>query len=497
MAERSHILAIDQGTTSTRSIVYDRTGAAAGIASSELSQHYPHQGWVEHDGEEIWQTVLTTGRAALAKSGIEASALAAIGITNQRETVLLWERATGRPVHPAIVWQDRRTADHCAALKAAGHEAQVQAATGLLLDPYFSATKLAWLLDHVPDARQRAEAGELAFGTVDSFLLWRLTGGRVHATDATNASRTLMFDIRRQTWSPELLDLFGIPTALLPEVRDSAGEFGTAEPAHFGAGVPIAGIAGDQQAALVGQGCFAPGQAKATYGTGTFMLLNTGASAPVSRSGLVTTTAYRLGGTTAYALEGSIFAAGATVQWLRDGLGLIAASAETEALACSLADNGGVYLVPAFVGLGAPHWKADARALVTGLTFGTGAAHLVRAALEAVAYQTHDLMAAMAADGGTAPNSLRIDGGMTANDWLCRFLADILQLPVERPAGVEATALGSARLAGIGAGLWKGPEGVAASRGRVDLFEPQMPPAQREALLDGWQDALSRALRQS
>jgi glycerol kinase len=493
VADRHHILAIDQGTTSTRSIVYDAEGTAVASAQAEIGQHYPQEGWVEHDGEEIWQSLLFTARQALAASGLEANAIAAIGITNQRETVLLWERSTGKPLHRAIVWQDRRTASACAALKEAGHEPRVRALTGLLLDPYFSATKLAWLLDAVPRARERAEAGELAFGTVDSFLLWRLTGGGSHATDATNASRTLLFDLHRQEWSDELLDLFKIPRALLPDVRDCASDFGMCDAGHFGAPIPVAGIAGDQQAALIGQTCFAPGEAKATYGTGCFMLLNSGSLAPASEHGLLTTIAYRLDGTPTYAVEGSIFAAGATVKWLRDALGLIAEAAATETLAGSVPDNGGVYLVPAFVGLGAPHWQPDARGLISGLSFGSNVRHIVRAALEAVAYQTYDLAQAMAGDAGKPLAALRIDGGMTANEWLCQFLADILGIPVERPAGVETTALGAAMLAGIGVGLWKDLHALTALHGTVDLFTPKLPPAERDLLLAGWRDALARA----
>jgi len=494
MAARRHILAIDQGTTSTRSIIYDADGRTVVSAQAELAQYYPHEGWVEQDGEELWRTVADTMRAALARAGLAASALAAIGITNQRETTLLWERSTGQLLHRAIVWQDRRTAALCDALKAAGHERTVQATTGLVLDPYFSATKLAWLLDAVPGARARAEARELAFGTVDSFILWRLTGGRVHATDATNASRTLLFDIRGQDWSPELLALFGIPRALLPEVRDSAAPFGECEAELLGAVVPIGGIAGDQQAALVGQGCFRAGEAKATYGTGCFMLLNTGETAVASRAGLLATTAYRLEGRPTYALEGSIFAAGATIRWMRDGLGLFADSSATEAIAAALPDNGGVYLVPAFVGLGAPHWQPAARGLITGLSFGASAAHLVRAALESVAYQTYDLIEAMGRDAGQGPASLRIDGGMAANGWLCQFLADMLEIPIERPEAIEATAVGAAILAAMTAGLWQGPESVERLHGTVTRFEPRLASSEREMLIAGWRDALARTL---
>ncbi|ARS29131.1 glycerol kinase GlpK [Sphingomonas sp. KC8] len=494
MPEPHNILAIDQGTTSTRSIIFDAQARVLATAQAEFAQHYPQDGWVEHDAEDIWRDTLATAREAIAKAALNASDIAAIGITNQRETTVLWDRATGTPLHKAIVWQDRRTADHCAALKAAGHEALVRARTGLLIDPYFSATKLGWLLDHVPGARARAERGELAFGTIDSFLLWRMTGGRVHATDATNASRTMLFDIHRQIWCEELLDLFGIPTSLLPEVRDSSGLFGLCDPDLFGAAIPIAGIAGDQQAALVGQACFGAGMAKATYGTGCFMLLNTGEQAVASDKRLLTTTAYRLEGKVAYAVEGSIFVAGAAIKWLRDGLGLITHASQTDDLATRVADNGGVYMVPAFVGLGAPHWDAHARGLICGLTLNSSAAHVARAALESIGYQTADLVTAMMEDGAAQPSALRVDGGMSANDWLCQFLADILEIPVERPANLETTALGAAFLAGMGVGLWDGPVGVAALTRRADRFEPAGDQENRAALLAGWRKALERAL---
>jgi glycerol kinase len=492
MTRGRYVLAIDQGTTSTRAILFDEAAAQVALAQAEFAQHYPRDGWVEHDPEDIWQGTLATVRRVLATAGIDAGQVAAIGITNQRETVLLWDRATGEPLHNAIVWQDRRTAPACARLKADGHEARVQALTGLLLDPYFSATKLAWLLDTVPGARRRAEAGELAFGTVDSFLLWRLTGGRVHATDATNASRTLLFDIHRQQWSEELLALFRIPAALLPEVRDSSAFFG--ETGLFGAPIPIAGMAGDQQAALVGQGCFAAGAAKATYGTGCFMLLNTGDKAVVSANRLLATTAYRFGETAHYAVEGSIFVAGAAIKWLRDGLGLITHASQTDSMATGVEDNGGVYMIPAFVGLGAPHWQPEARGLISGLTLGATAAHVARAALEAVAYQTADLVDAMVRDGADRPAALRVDGGMSANDWLCQFLADILDLPVERPRNLETTALGAAFLAGIGVGLWSGTDEVASLTRVARRFEPRMEAAQRARLVGGWRMALARAL---
>src|SRR3954454_14679497 len=428
MAKADHVLAIDQGTTSTRAIMFDSEARAVAVAQRELTQHYPARGWVEHDPEQIWQDTLAVGREALAN--VDASRVAAIGITNQRETVVVWDRATGEPIHRAIVWQDRRTAEECARLKAEGLESLVRDRTGLLLDPYFSATKIAWILDHVPGARARADRGELACGTVDSFLLWRLTGGAVHATDATNASRTSLFDIRRQCWDAELCRLFRVPELLLPQVHDNSRLFGTTASGLLDAELPIAGMAGDQQAALFGQACFEPGMIKSTYGTGCFMLVNTGTEAVTSQHRLLTTPAYRLGGRTTYALEGSIFVAGAAVQWRRDGLGVIAEAAETDSMATRVPDSHGVYMVPAFVGLGAPHWDPDARGAIFGLTLDATAAHLARAALEAVAYQTFDLMDAMAGDGA-CPSAMRIDCGMTANAWLCQFLADVLQLPIE------------------------------------------------------------------
>jgi glycerol kinase len=489
-----HILAIDQGTTSTRSIVFDDRAQAVASAQTEFAQHYPQAGWVEHDPEDIWRDTLATMKEVIAKAGLQPTDIAAIGITNQRETAVLWERSTGRPVHNAIVWQDRRGAPLCARLKEEGHEPLVRRKTGLLLDPYFSASKLAWLFDEVEGLRARAEAGELAFGTIDSFLLWRLSGGRVHATDATNASRTLLFDIDAQDWDDELLALFGVPRAILPEVRDNAGVFGETDADLLGIAIPIAGMAGDQQAAVVGQACFDPGSAKSTYGTGCFVLLNTGGEAIASDHRLLTTVAYRLDGKPTYALEGSIFVAGAAVKWLRDGLGLITHASQTDDLATRIADNGGVYMVPAFVGLGAPHWQPDARGLITGLTLGTTAAHVARAALEAVAYQTHDLTEAMEQDGAARLTALRVDGGMAANDWLCQFLADLLDLPVERPAMLETTALGAALLAGIGIGLWSGPDEVAALDRKIDRFEPRENATDRHALLDGWRRALRQAL---
>jgi len=489
-----HILAIDQGTTSTRSIVFDDRAQALASAQTEFAQHYPRAGWVEHDPEDIWRDTLATMKEAIGKAGLQPSDIAAIGITNQRETAVVWDRATGKAVHNAIVWQDRRGAPLCARLKEEGREPLVRGKTGLLLDPYFSASKLAWLFDEVEGLRARAEAGELAFGTIDSFLLWRLTGGKVHATDATNAARTLLFDIHAQDWDDDLLGLFGVPRAILPEVRDNAGHFGETDADLLGAAIPIAGMAGDQQAAVVGQACFAPGAAKSTYGTGCFLLLNTGGEAIASEHRLLTTVAYRLGGTPTYALEGSIFVAGAAVKWLRDGLGLITHASQTDDMATRTEDNGGVYMVPAFVGLGAPHWQPEARGLITGLTLGTTAAHVARAALEAVAYQTHDLAEAMEQDGAGTLTALRVDGGMAANDWLCQFLADLLGIPVERPAMLETTALGAACLAGIGIGLWDGPEAVAALDRRIDRFTPQENATDRRVSLEGWRKALRQAL---
>jgi glycerol kinase len=481
-----HILALDQGTTSTRAILFDLAGRPAAVSQQELRQHYPGDGWVEHAPEDIWRDTLATARQALAHGQA-----AAIGITNQRETILLWDRETGRPLHDAIVWQDRRTAPDCARLKAEGAEKLVQSRTGLLLDPYFSATKLAWLLDHVDGARQAAERGRLAAGTVDSFLLWRLTGGAVHATDAANASRTLLFDIHRQCWDEDLLRLFRIPAAILPEVRDNAALFGTTAPGLFDQRIAIAGMAGDQQAALIGQACVAPGMMKATYGTGCFALCHTGTTAVASTTRMLTTVASRLAGQTSYAIEGAIFVAGATVRWLRDGLGLIASAAETEALARTVPDTHGVYLVPGFVGLGAPHWDPAARGLLCGLTLDTTRAQLARATLEAVAYQTLDLVDAVRADAGTAPRALRIDGGMAANDWLCQFLADILDTPVERPAVLETTAWGAALLAGVGSGLLSSLDVPWSAERR---FEPGMQPATRHSLIDGWRHAVRRTL---
>ncbi|PVX30376.1 glycerol kinase [Sphingomonas pokkalii] len=493
--KQGHILAIDQGTTSTRSVVFDSRGRRIVTAQVEFAQHYPAQGWVEHDPEDIWRDTLATAREAIEKSGIDVASIAAIGITNQRETTILWDRATGAPIYPAIVWQDRRTADRCQQLKAEGAESMVRARTGLLVDPYFSATKISWILDHVDGARARAERGELAFGTVDSFLLWRLTGGAVHATDVTNAARTCLWDIHRGAWDEDLCRLFGVPAAVLPSVEDNAHRFGTTDPALFGAEIPIAGMAGDQQAALFGQCCFAPGMVKSTYGTGCFMLMHTGEEAVASTHRLLTTPAYRINGRTCYALEGSIFIAGAAVKWLRDGIGVITHARQTNDMATRVPDSHGVYMVPAFVGLGAPHWDPDARGAIFGLTLGATQAHLARAALEAVAYQSYDLLEAMVQDGGGQPATLRVDGGMAANDWLCRFLADILQVSVERPDDLETTARGAAFLAGLAVGLWPGLDALSDIWTRHACFEPGMAADHRATLLAGWHDALERTLR--
>ena len=487
------ILAVDQGTTSTRAIVFDRDAQPIAVAQQDFAQHYPAQGWVEHDPEDIWRDTLATVRAAIAQAG-GVDRIAALGIANQRETVVVWERATGRPIHPAIVWQDRRTADVCRCLRDEGCEPLVQARTGLLLDPYFSATKISWILDRVEGARGRAARGELAFGTIDSFLLWRLTGGRVHASDATNAARTLLFDIHRQVWDADLLKLFDIPGALLPEVRDNSGRFGETEPGLFGAAIPIGGMAGDQHAALIGQACLEPGMVKSTYGTGCFMLMNTGETAVTSQHRLLTTPAYRLGGRTTYALEGAIFVAGAAVKWLRDGLGLIGSADETDALAASVQDGHGVYMVPGFVGLGAPHWDPEARGLICGLTLDATSAHIARAALESVAYQTLDLTVAMRGDGAERASALRIDGGMSANTWFCQFLADVLDVPVERPGHPETTALGAAFLAGAAVGAWPDLAEAASRWRRRDLFQPKMAATQRDAMVAGWSRAVRRVL---
>ncbi len=487
-----YLLAIDQGTTSSRTILFDRAGRRVATAQREFAQHFPHDGWVEHDPEAIWESVIETCREVIQRAGTDVARIAGIGITNQRETTLLWDRATGKPLYNAIVWQDRRTADACRGLRDAGHLDLVQSRTGLLIDPYFSATKLAWLLDNVEGARERAERGELAFGTVDSFLIWRLTGGRVHATDATNASRTALFNIHEQRWDPELLALFDIPRSLLPEVKDSSDDFGTLVPEWLGGALPIAGVAGDQQAALVGQACFAPGMGKSTYGTGCFMIVNTGDRAERSRNRLLTTVAYRLDGRPTYAMEGSIFVAGATVQWLRDGLKLFADAAETESLACQTRAGHSVYLVPAFTGLGAPHWDPKARGAIFGLTRDTGIAEIVAAGLQAVCYQTRDLQACMSDDMDAAPDTLRVDGGMVANNWVMQFLADMLGQRVDRPTVLETTALGAAYLAGLRLGWYRDLDEIAALWQCEQRFAPRMPEAERERLYRGWLEAVER-----
>jgi glycerol kinase len=491
------ILAIDQGTTSSRAIIFDAAGRQVASAQRELQQLFPADGWVEHDPEHIWADTVAVCAEALAKSGLSVTAQAAIGITNQRETAVVWDRATGRPVHKAIVWQDRRTAPLCRQLIADGLEDLVRERTGLVIDAYFSGTKIAWILDNVQGARAAADAGKLAFGTVDSWLLWRLTGGRVHATDATNASRTMLFDIARQRWDEELLKALRIPASMMPEVKDSSCFFGTTEKAVLGAELPIAGIAGDQQAATFGQACFAPGMVKSTYGTGCFALLHTGETLVASRNRLLTTVACRLAGKTTYAIEGSIFVAGAAIQWVRDGLGAVQSAAESEAVARATPDTGGVYLVPAFTGLGAPWWDPDARGAILGLTRDSNRGHIVRAALEAVCYQTYDLMQAMDDDvagtgGAIAPATLRVDGGMVANDWLCQFLSDVLDRPVERPAVIETTALGAAYLAGLATGVWSGLDDLSKGWRCGRRFEPAMDAATRERRLEGWHRAVAR-----
>jgi glycerol kinase len=495
MANEGAILALDQGTTSSRAIVFGPDLTILGAAQREFAQHYPASGWVEHDPEDIWRTTVETARQALAGAGLGAAEIAALGITNQRETCLLWDRRTSEPLARAIVWQDRRTGERCAALRQAGHEPAITQRTGLLLDPYFSATKIAWLLDHVEGARALAEAGHLAFGTIDSFLIWRLTGGRVHATDATNASRTLIYDIAKGRFDEELLDLFEVPRAVLPSVHDSNADFGLTEPSILGAAVRICGVAGDQQAALIGQACFTPGMVKVTYGTGAFAVLNTGQEQVASNNRLLTTVAYQLDGRRSYALEGSIFIAGAAVQWLRDELRLIASASESGTLAAEADPAQDVYLVPAFVGLGAPYWQPEARGALFGVTRGTGAKELARAALEAVCYQTRDLIEAMHRDWpGAAKAVLRVDGGMVASDWTLQCLADMLDAPVERPTISETTALGAAWLAGHKAGVWPDAAGFARLWKLERAFEPRLPAAERARKYAGWQRAIAAVL---
>ncbi|MEL7487797.1 MAG: glycerol kinase GlpK [Pseudomonadota bacterium] len=487
------ILAIDQGTTSSRAIVFDAASRVVAVAQEEFRQIYPANGWVEHDAEEIWSTTLSVCKKTIEEARAKGAEIAAIGVTNQRETAVIWDRETGAPIYNAIVWQDRRTASTCEQLRKDGAEETVTEKTGLLLDPYFSATKISWILDHVEGARARAETGKLAFGTIDSFLIWRLTGGRVHATDATNASRTNLYNINDGHWDVALLKLFDAPAAILPEVRDSNGDYGTTAPAVFGAAIPIAGVAGDQQAATVGQACFNPGDIKSTYGTGCFVMLNTGAERIQSKNRLLATVAYQLDGKPTYALEGSIFIAGAGVQWLRDGLGVIKSAAETEGLARGLASNNGVYVVPAFTGLGAPHWNPDVRGAIFGLTRASGPAELARAMIESVCYQTNDLFAAMAEDG-VRPEALKVDGGMVANDWMCGFLSGLLKLPVDRPKVMETTALGAAYLAGMKSGVYGSIEEIADGWRLDERFTPAMADADRETLLSGWTRAVNAAI---
>jgi glycerol kinase len=489
-----YVMALDQGTTSSRAILFDHRGAIVGQEQHEFPQHFPKPGWVEHDPGEIWESQLRAARGALAKAGAGGRDLAAIGITNQRETALAWDRATGEPIYPAIVWQSRQTAPICEELRSRGLEQEVRARTGLVIDAYFSGTKIRFILDAVPGAQERAERGEIAFGTVDSWLVHRLTQGRVHATEYSNASRTLVYNIHERDWDDLLLGELRIPRAMLPEVRSTSGVFGVTDPEWFDAEIPIAGIAGDQQAALFGQGCFAPGATKNTYGTGCFLLMNTGAEAPASKSGLVTTIAWGIDERVEYALEGSIFVAGAAVQWLRDGLGLVRGAGETEAAARSVPDTGGVYLVPAFVGLGAPYWDERARGTIVGLTRGTTREHLVRASLEAIAYQTRDVVECVVADSGLRPETLRVDGGASGNDFLMQFQADLLRCPVRRPAVLEVTALGAAALAGLAVGFWSDRSELEAATARgAAIFEPAMNHAHCDELYAGWKRAVERA----
>jgi glycerol kinase len=488
------ILAIDQGTTSTRAILFDSDAKPVASHAIELRQIYPANGWVEHDPQEIWSATLACCRVAL--KGVAAKEVAGVGITNQRETTVIWDRTTGAPLHNAIVWQDRRTAERCRQLKAKKLEGKVSAKTGLLLDPYFSGTKMEWLLNHVPGARRRAEKGEIALGTIDSWLIYRLTGGKIHATDVTNASRTMLLNLKSLTWDKDMLNLFGVPEKALPDVRASAGSFGETDADLLGAPIPILGVAGDQQAAVCGQACFAPGDVKSTYGTGCFALVNTGGKAPASKNHLLATCGYRVGKKTAYAIEGSIFVAGAVVQWLRDAVGMIRSAEEIEALARTAKEANGLYFVPAFTGLGAPYWDPDARGAIMGLTRDMGAAEIARAALDAVSFQTRDLLEAMARDMKRAnlgkPKALKVDGGMVRNDWFCQRLADLTGLPVDRPKITETTALGAAYLAGLSAGLFKDFKDIAAHWALDRRFMPAMKPAARNALYEGWKAAVKR-----
>ena len=487
-----YVMALDQGTTSSRALIFDEAGRVVAVDQHEFPQHFPEPGWVEHDADEIWESQLAAGRGALAKLGATGADLAAIGITNQRETAVVWDRASGRPIHRAIVWQSRQTTPICDGLRAAGLEDEVRRRTGLVIDAYFSGTKVRFILDAVDGAQARAEAGELAFGTIDSWLLHRLTKGRVHATEYSNVSRTLLYNVHERDWDTTLLEALDVPRGVLPQVHDSSGVFGTTDPEWFGAEVPIAGIAGDQQAALYGQGCCAPGQAKNTYGTGSFLLMNTGETASTSESGLLTTIAWGIGGKVEYALEGSIFVTGSAVQWLRDGLGLLEDAAESEALARSVDDTGGVVLVPAFTGLGAPYWDERARGALVGITRGTTRAHVVRATLESIAYQTRDVVECVRVDSGIGLDTLRVDGGATANDFLMQFQADVLGCVVERPKLLEVTASGAAALAGRAVGFWASDSGPAAD-GEVTRFEPRMSSDQRDDLYARWKRAVERS----
>jgi glycerol kinase len=489
----NYVLALDQGTTSSRAILFDRGGHIVSIAQQEFPQIFPQAGWVEHNPEDIWSSQLYCAREALSKANVRADEVAAIGITNQRETTVVWDRVTGQPIHNAIVWQCRRTAPICDKLKKEKFDRVIRKKTGLVTDAYFSGTKVAWMLENVKGARERARAGELAFGTIDTWLINRLSRGKAHVTDVSNASRTLMYDIRKQRWDDEILKKLRVPASLLPEVRSSSEVYAETDPDLFGAPIPIAGDAGDQQAALFGQACFRPGMMKNTYGTGCFLLMNTGQKATTSKTGLLTTIAWRASGKTEYAMEGSVFIAGAAVQWLRDGLNIIGDAAETQALATSVNDNHGVYFVPAFVGLGAPYWDAAARGAIVGLTRGATRAHLARAAIEAMAYQTRDVIECMQKDSGIKARELRVDGGATRNDFLCQFQADILGIPVVRPVITETTALGAAYLAGLAVGFWKNEREISVQWQEEKCFEPRMKKSERERLYEGWRNAVARA----
>jgi glycerol kinase len=489
----NYVLALDQGTTSSRAILFDKQGRVASVAQQEFPQIFPRAGWVEHNPEDIWSSQLYCAREALSKADVRAEDVAAIGVTNQRETTVVWNRENGRPIHNAIVWQCRRTALMCDRLKEEKFDRVIRKKTGLVTDAYFSGTKVAWLLENVKDARKRANAGGLAFGTVDTWLINHLSGGKAHVTDVSNASRTLMYDIRRQKWDDEILKKLRVPATLLPEVKSSSEVYAETDPDLFGAPIPIAGDAGDQQAALFGQACFKPGMMKNTYGTGCFLLMNTGEQATASKTGLLTTIAWRANGGTEYAMEGSVFVAGAAVQWLRDGLNIIGNAAETEALATSVNDNHGVYFVPAFVGLGAPYWDADARGAIVGLTRGATRAHIARAAIEAMAYQTRDVVECMQTDSGIKAKELRVDGGAARNDFLCQFQADILGIPVVRPVITETTALGAAYLAGLAVNFWKSEKEISQQWRVEKRFEPGMRKGERERLYEGWKEAVARA----